>query len=159
MVSCTPKHDLMPCVSCSGVLRQVQACLSTRVVLEAFTARHGDGDILDTWLFACRYHLKDVLKEVEDMVQSQPAKMKTALSTASSRVRELPTDAQSVAFSSLARMLQGTISILSTVATKCESVLSAVRKHRAEDPGCPHLPRYVEDYLEYPVRLFKKPKT
>eukprot|EP00884_Botryococcus_braunii_P002268 jgi/Botrbrau1/12041/Bobra.0293s0017.1 len=44
------------------------------------------------------------------------------------------------------------------VASKCESVLSAVRKHRSEEPNCSPLPKYVEDYLEYPVRLLKKSK-
>lgn len=132
--------------------------MSTRVVLEAFVARYGNGDLLDTWMFACRYSLRDVLSEIEDLVQSQPQKMKSSVTTISSRIRDLPPDAQNNAVASLVRMFQGSISTLSTVATKCEAVLSAVRKHRSEEPNCSILPKYVEDYLDYPVRLVKKHK-
>lgn len=133
-------------VSWSGVLRQVQGYLSTRSVLEAFAESRGSWDILDVWLFACRYHLKDFLLELEGSVQSsQLPKMEIALRTASSRMQELPPDSHSVALCSLARMLEATICEFHRAAMCCTEALSKVRDK---------IPSRLERGLERAGRFF-----
>lgn len=136
----------------------MEACLSTTQVLEAFANSYGTGDLIEAWLFACRFGLRDVILEVEEMVHSEPHRLKGSVTTISSKIRELSSDAQASALASLLRMFQGSVEARTKMATKCESVLSAVKKHRLEQPACPALPRYVDDYLESNVRILKKRK-
>lgn len=92
------------------------------------------------------------------MVQSDPHKLKGSVTAISSKIRELSSDAQASAIASILRMFQRSVEARNKMATKCESVLSAVKKHRSEQPACPAFPRYVEEYLESNVRVLKKRK-
>lgn len=109
---------------------------------------------MDLWLFGCRYHLKDFLLKVEDLVQSNLFGMGTALQTDSARMQKLPSDSKDVALSSFARMLRRTIRKCSDMHLSCTVMLCEMRN---EDPDLEYLLPGVRDELQSCIQFLNEP--